>query len=313
MTVDRLEQIGREITARVGKLDQLGAKAVDQVNSIGHLLAEAEKLCETLEAFAAFKQQHCPDLSRSRTYELLAIKDGRKTLEGIRAATRARVAKHRAGKKVVTDKPSVTWSNDGRALVASVPDDAEAAIDDPLVVEKGKDEIEASPWFASKMKPIFEGAIKNDAAKSASALSQFRKACATFLPQLTVEDLNSARNILNVVSDLEYDVEKAIRKAKTDAANAKRIKWEAKNPDKAKEKAREEAQEEAMSDDRDEAKTEARENGEIWGDVEDEWIEDWIANNWDEQAEADFESEFQVEWQRDHGKSWAPASSKAAA
>ena len=63
MTVDRLEQIGREITARVGKLDQLGAKAVDQVDSIGHLLAEAEKLCETLEAL----RHQAAALSRSQS------------------------------------------------------------------------------------------------------------------------------------------------------------------------------------------------------------------------------------------------------
>ena len=44
MSIDRLEQIGREITARVEKLDKLGAKAADQVNSIDHLLAEAERL-----------------------------------------------------------------------------------------------------------------------------------------------------------------------------------------------------------------------------------------------------------------------------
>jgi hypothetical protein len=108
MSADRLEQIGREITARVEKLDKLGAKAADHVDSIDRLLAEAEKLCETAEAFATFKQTHCAELGRSRIYELLAIKDGRKTREEIRALTRARVARHRAGKKAVTDKPSVT-------------------------------------------------------------------------------------------------------------------------------------------------------------------------------------------------------------
>jgi hypothetical protein len=108
MSADRLEQIGREITARVEKLDKLGAKAVDHVDSIDCLLVEAEKLCETREAFEAFKRKHCAELGRSRTYELLAIKDGRKSREEIRALTRARVAKHRARKKSVTDNPSVT-------------------------------------------------------------------------------------------------------------------------------------------------------------------------------------------------------------
>jgi hypothetical protein len=108
MSADRLEQIGRETTVRVEKLDELGVKAVDQVDSIDYLLAEAEKPCETTDAFAAFNQKRCPDLGRSRTYEVLAIREGRKSRKEIHALTRARVAKHRAGKKAVADKPSVT-------------------------------------------------------------------------------------------------------------------------------------------------------------------------------------------------------------
>jgi hypothetical protein len=105
---NRLDQIGREITARIEKLDKIGEKAVDHVDSISHLLAEAEKLCDTPQAFEAFKRQHCPKLGQSRTYELLAINEGRKSLEKVRAATRARVAKHRAAKKTVTESDSVT-------------------------------------------------------------------------------------------------------------------------------------------------------------------------------------------------------------
>jgi hypothetical protein len=119
VAINRLLDIGREIAARVEKLDKIGVKAVDHVDSINHLLAEAEKLCETAEAFKAFKQNHCPNLGRSRTYELLAIEEGRKSLDGIRALTRARVAKHRAAKsrKPVTDKPSVTLN--GESIDAS--------------------------------------------------------------------------------------------------------------------------------------------------------------------------------------------------
>jgi hypothetical protein len=108
MSADLLEQIGHEITSRVEELDKLGAKAVDHVDSIDYLLVEDEKLCDTAEAFAAFKQKRCPELGRSRTYELLAIKEGRNSREEIRALNRARVAKHRAGKKAVADKPSIT-------------------------------------------------------------------------------------------------------------------------------------------------------------------------------------------------------------
>jgi hypothetical protein len=52
---------------------------------------------------------------------------------------------------------------------------------DPLVLDHG-DEIEATPWFSSKIKPIFDGSVKNDEVKSALALVEFKRACATFLP-----------------------------------------------------------------------------------------------------------------------------------
>jgi hypothetical protein len=317
MSADRLEQIGREITARVEKLDKLGAKAVDQVDSIDYLLAEAKKLCETAEAFAAFKQKHCPELGRSRTYELLAIKEGRKGREEIRALTRARVAKHRAGKRAVTDKPSVTAQTaTGKCLEKAAALEQKAdVLDDPLVIPTGGNswDIKASPWFESKIKPIFEGAIKNDASESASAFAQFKRSCARFLPLMTSEDLQGSCNMLEVIGCIKQDVEYAIDRKKEAAAKAKRIKAEAKNPDKAKEKAREKAQEEAMSDDYEEAKAEARQNGEAWGDLKDEWMEQWITDNWDEGAEADFEREFQEQWQEDHGKPWATANGKAAA
>ncbi len=111
----RLKDIGREIEVRVGKLDQLGGKTVDMVDSIDHLLADAEKLCDPAGfTFAAFKKTYCPKLGQSRTYELFAIRDGRKSLEEIRADTRKRVAKHREAKRV-TEKDSVTEAAEGEA------------------------------------------------------------------------------------------------------------------------------------------------------------------------------------------------------
>ena len=96
--VGNLHDIGREIRARVEKLNQLGGKTVDMVDSINHLLDDARKLCDEA-GFEAFKKSCCPELGQSRVYELLAIKEGRKTLEEIREAGRLRVAKHRAEKK----------------------------------------------------------------------------------------------------------------------------------------------------------------------------------------------------------------------
>jgi hypothetical protein len=125
--------------------------------------------------------------------------------------------------------------------------------------------------------------------------------------------LEESRNILEVIGYIQQDVECAIEQKNEAAAKAKRIKAEAKNPDKAKEKAREKAQEDAMSGDYDEAKDEARENGETWRDLKDDWMQQWIADNWDGEAEANFEREFHERWQEDHGEPWAPAGSKAAA
>jgi hypothetical protein len=317
MSADRLEQIGREITARVEKLDKLGAKAADHVDSIDCLLAEAEKLCETAEAFATFKQTHCAELGRSRIYELLAIKDGRKTREEIRALTRARVARHRAGKKAVTDKPSVTSQAAADKCLEKAAESNHNAemIDDPLVVPDNSwgEGIKASPWFESKIKPIIEGGTKNDASKSASALVQFRHSCATLLPLMTPEDLQASCNILEVIGYIQQEVQYEIDKKKDAAAKAKRINAEAKNPDKAREKAREKAQQDAMSDEYEEAKAEARQNGEAWGELKGEWMERWIADNWDDDAEADFDRQFRERWQQDHRKPWAPAVSRAAA
>lgn len=108
MSTERLEQIGHEIEAWVEKLDKVGGKAVDYRDTIDRLLEEADKLCGDKDAFESFKDRHCPKLKNSRTYELLAIQQGKKTVEDIRAETRARVAKHRAAKKAVTEKDSVT-------------------------------------------------------------------------------------------------------------------------------------------------------------------------------------------------------------
>jgi hypothetical protein len=104
----KLQDIGREITARVAALDKHGEKSVNLIDSINSLLDQARTLCESPEDFAAFKQTYCPKLGQSRTYELLAIREGRKTLEEIRETGRLRVAKHRATKRDVTERDSVT-------------------------------------------------------------------------------------------------------------------------------------------------------------------------------------------------------------
>jgi hypothetical protein len=190
--------------------------------------------------------------------------------------------------------------NEELSAKASVEDQRSDTNDDPLVIDRDN-KIEATPWFSSKIKPIFDGSIKNDEVKSTLALTEFKRACATFLPQLTLKDLEASQDILAVISDLRYEVEQAEVEAKRAAADAKRIKWETANPEKAKTKAREQAQRDLMEGDMEEAKAEAKENGDRWGDIKDDWIDQWIADNWGAEQEAEFEKNFQAQWLRERG------------
>ena len=183
-------------------------------------------------------------------------------------------------------------------------------LDDALVVWVG-DDAKATPWFSSKIKPIFEGSVQNDEAAAALAFAQFKRACAELLPLLTTKNLDTVREILRAMYDLEAEVEDAKFKAKCAAADAKRIKWEVSHPEEAKNKARDRAQDDAMEGDMEDAKADAKEFGERWADVKNDWIADWPENNWDEVQEAEFEKDFNEKWAREHGVAH-PGSIKAA-
>ncbi len=77
-------------------------KADDNWTTVIQLLAEAKAKCSA-GGFKAFQEKYCPNLSRSRIYELLEIGSGKKTLEESRAANRERVAKHRGKVSVTND------------------------------------------------------------------------------------------------------------------------------------------------------------------------------------------------------------------
>ena len=104
-----LEAIGKQIATRVKIMRDYDAaaeekaghelrKAQDERDTIHNvLLVQARAKCkEAGESFEKFRKQYCPDLSRSRLYTVLAIADGRKTVEQDRAEKRESVAKSRA-------------------------------------------------------------------------------------------------------------------------------------------------------------------------------------------------------------------------
>ena len=118
-----LEELGKQIAARVKIRQHYDAaaqekagrelrKAQDERDTIRNvLLGQARAKCkEAGESFEKFRKQYCPDLSRSRLYTVLAIADGRKTVEQDRAEKRESVAKSRAkvsSTSAVGDTPRV--------------------------------------------------------------------------------------------------------------------------------------------------------------------------------------------------------------
>jgi len=87
-------------------------KAQNNYDTITRLLVEAKAKCDRA-GFRKFRAKYCPDLGRSRVYELLQIGSGKKTLEESRTAKRASVAKSRkkgeneSTTSDVADKPEV--------------------------------------------------------------------------------------------------------------------------------------------------------------------------------------------------------------
>jgi hypothetical protein len=198
-------------------------KAQDERDTINNvLLVQARAKCkEAGESFEKFRKQYCPDLSRSRLYAVLAIADGRKTVEQDRAEKRESVAKSRAkvvsSTSAVGDTPRVPRvatpngttldtsgfspkskatgndvdteaSAEARKAAASEPEPCDTSADASAPHDVIVNHITAS---AINQKP---GAIVTADELSDDALSGFKKACDQFLPAMTVvEDRRKAR------------------------------------------------------------------------------------------------------------------------
>jgi hypothetical protein len=100
-----LQDLGKRIAAHLEKARKCEEKAEQHYTSVAKHLANAKQACDE-EGFTAFREKFCPKMSQSRAYELLSIANNKKSVEEIRAATRARVARHRANK--AADSVTVT-------------------------------------------------------------------------------------------------------------------------------------------------------------------------------------------------------------
>ena len=94
--IDSLEQLGKEIVARIELAKKARDKADDHERAAGLRLIEARD--KTGATFPDFLQKFCPNLKKSRAYQLIAIAGGKTTVEAERTKTAERVRKHRAAK-----------------------------------------------------------------------------------------------------------------------------------------------------------------------------------------------------------------------
>jgi hypothetical protein len=131
-----LEPLGKEIAARLEKMrgyeataqEKAGVelkKADDHWNSITQLLTQAKKKCDE-GGFKAFKEKYCPNLSRSRIYELLTIGSGKKTLEESRAKNAEANRRHRSKRRASPSRDGQTGVANGEAIASPsvTPSDA---------------------------------------------------------------------------------------------------------------------------------------------------------------------------------------------
>ncbi len=119
-TTITIEQLGKEIVARIEAGDRAKTMADDRYRSAGLLLIEVRQRVP-VKSLAAFLKDHCAGLSLTRAKELIAIAEGRTTQEEVRAKATARKQKSRAnaaaatgrdghGQSEATSKPTTSTS-----------------------------------------------------------------------------------------------------------------------------------------------------------------------------------------------------------
>lgn len=114
---DRLQQMGKQIAARLEKIDKQIVQAENHSISVNQLITQAKELCDE-GGFNAFREKFFPNLGKSRVYELLAIGTNKKSIEETKASNRKRQAKHRANKAEAPNSVTVTENSEPEALGA---------------------------------------------------------------------------------------------------------------------------------------------------------------------------------------------------
>lgn len=211
--INRLDAIGKEITAKLILHDKARVKADDMLVSVNVLLKEAEKLCAdnaacgSMMSFATFKTKVCPSLGRSAAYEVRAILLGKKTKEELALSNRTRQAKHQA--KVRAERTVREAENADGPLYNGRPDPNVgmppgpklALLPDNSVVVTGNVDTEASAearnaaaesWATEAPKPNVTTYTDSRAAKSKRAFNTIMSTLDDYLPEMTSDDKSEA-------------------------------------------------------------------------------------------------------------------------
>jgi hypothetical protein len=108
-----IEQLGKQIAARVEAGEKAAAQAKDRFLSAGLMLVEAKS---RVPDFSAFLRDHCNGLSRSRAYELIKIAGG--DVDEVRANTNERKRRYRARRAASAATTTVRSGTDAKSASA---------------------------------------------------------------------------------------------------------------------------------------------------------------------------------------------------
>lgn len=202
-----LENLGKDVAARLKKVREYEAaarekagvelqKADDHRISITQTLANVKAQCSGV-GFKAFREKYCPDLGRSRVYELLAIGSGKKTVEETRVETRKRTAKSRAKVSAtddpVADKPAVAVRR-GNGQTLDVAGLSEEKAQEQIARATGNAEVSLEQRQAENA--ALAQATLTPEEISDEALAGFKRFCQDHCPKMIEADLKRAVHYL---------------------------------------------------------------------------------------------------------------------
>jgi hypothetical protein len=221
---DELEALGKQIAARYKNMQKYEEAAYEKAGFEydkakaeraaieNKLLPEARAKCKAAGmSFVDFKKKYCPDMGRTKLYQVLAIADGRTSIEKIREKERAKKRGQRAKDK---EEPSVTNKEEpsGTGDVPNSPAAPEKAPSAPAAAPSpqitGSQEEIPIEQRQAEMGDLAEISLTPEE-RSDDALKAFKGACWDCFPKMLEPDRKKARVFFNeYTNELTKDLAK---------------------------------------------------------------------------------------------------------